>query len=201
MATKDISVCSFLTTADVSSQSFGLGGLRVQYPSPFNLSSDIPREKVTDHCKVDGKQKHDRSDGVSLLPHGGAESLARCCYNNNINNNSTDVTAFLLLVVWFGPKCTLVDQKMSLLPGTKDITPGDPMADYVNALKAWDRDAHDQYFVRFQDDPGPSQVMLAEEFYATDVDGVPGSCCLQSHVREGIFRDADMSRDDDFQES
>ena len=135
-----------------------------------------------------------------LLPHGGAESLARCCYNN-INNNSTDVTAFLLLVVWFGPKCTLVDQKMSLLPGTKDITPGDPMADYVNALKAWDRDAHDQYFVRFHDDPGPSQVMLAEEFYATDVDGVPGSCCLQSHVREGIFRDADMSRDDDFQES
>ena len=84
---------------------------------------------------------------------------------------------------------------------TKDITPGDPMADYVNALKAWDRDAHDQYFVRFQDDPGPSQVMLAEEFYPTDVDGVPGSCCLQSHVREGIFRDADMSRDDDFQES
>ena len=56
---------------------------------------------------------------------------------NNINNNSTDVTAFLLLVVWFGPKCTLVDQKMSLLPGTKDITPGDPMADYVNALKAY----------------------------------------------------------------
>ena len=43
--------------------------------------------------------------------------------------------------------------------------------------------------------------MLAEEFYATDVDGVPGSCCLQSYVREGIFRDADMSRDDDFQES
>ena len=43
--------------------------------------------------------------------------------------------------------------------------------------------------------------MLAEEFYATDVDGVPGSWCLQSHVREGIFRDADMSRDDDFQES
>ena len=84
---------------------------------------------------------------------------------------------------------------------TKDITPGDPMAGYVNALKAWDRNAHDQYFVRFQDDPGPSQVMLAEEFYATDVDGVPGSCCLQSHVREGIFRDADMSRDDDFQES
>ncbi|CAM9847896.1 unnamed protein product [Ascophyllum nodosum] len=28
----------------------------------------------------------------------------------------------------------------------------------------------------FKDDPGPSQVMLAEEFYATDVDGVPGSC-------------------------
>ena len=75
------------------------------------------------------------------------------------------------------------------------------MADYVNALKEWDRDVHDQYFVRFYDDPGPSQVMLAEEFYATDVDGVPGSWCLQSHVREGIFRDADMSRDDDFQES
>ena len=70
-----------------------------------------------------------------------------------------------------------------------------------NALKAWDRDVHDQYFVRFHDDPGPSQVMLAEEFYATDVDGVPGSWCLQSHVREGIFRDADTSRDDDFQES
>ena len=69
-----------------------------------------------------------------LLPHGGAESLARCCYNNNINNNnSTDVTAFLL-VVWFGPKSTLVDQKMSLLPGTKDITPDDPMANYVNAF-------------------------------------------------------------------
>ena len=90
---------------------------------------------------------------------------------------------------------------MSLLPSTKDITPGDPMADYVNALKAWDRDVHDRYFVRFHDDPGPSQVMLAEEFYATDVDGVPGSWCLQSHVREGVFRDADMSRDDDFQES
>ena len=67
MATKDISVCSFLTTAGVSSQSFGLGGLRVQYPSPFNLSSDIPREKVTDHCKVDGKQRHDHSDGVSFI--------------------------------------------------------------------------------------------------------------------------------------
>ena len=52
MATKDISVCSFLTTADVSSQSFGLGGLRVQYPSPFNLSSDIPREKVTCSYRV-----------------------------------------------------------------------------------------------------------------------------------------------------
>ena len=55
--------------------------------------------------------------------------------------------------------------------------------------------------MRFHDDPGPSQVMLAEEFYVTDVDGVPVSWCLQSHVREGIFRDADMSRDDDFQES
>ena len=69
-------------------------------------------------------------------------------------------------------------------------------------MKAWDRDVYDQHFVRFHDDPGPSQVVLAEEFYATDVDGVPGSCCLQSHdVREGIFRDADMSRDADFQES
>ena len=28
----------------------------------------------------------------------------------------------------------LVDQKMSLLPGTKDITPDDPMANYVNAF-------------------------------------------------------------------
>ena len=43
--------------------------------------------------------------------------------------------------------------------------------------------------------------MLAEELYTTDVDGVPGSWCLQSQVRKGIFRDADMSRDDDFQES
>ena len=66
---------------------------------------------------------------------------------------------------------------MSLLPSTQDSTPGDPMADYVNALKAWDRDTHDQYFVRFHDNPGPSKVMLAEEFYATDVDGVPGSWC------------------------
>ena len=72
---------------------------------------------------------------------------------------------------------------MSLLPSTKDIMPGDPMADYVNALKAWDRDAHEQYFVRFHEDPGLSQVMLAEEFYTTDVDGVPGSWCLQSHTR------------------
>ena len=68
-------------------------------------------------------------------------------------------------------------------------------------MKAWDRDVYDQYFVRFHDDPGPSQAMLVEEFYTTDVDGVPGSWCLQSHVREGIFRDADMSCDDDFQES
>ena len=52
----------------------------------------------------------------------------------------------------------------------------------------------DQYFVQFHDNPGLSQVMLVEEFYTTDVDGVPGSWCLQSHVREGIFRDADMSR-------
>ena len=72
---------------------------------------------------------------------------------------------------------------------------------WLGQVKAWDRDVCDQYFVRFHDDPGPSQIMLAEEFYATDVDGVPGSCCLQSHVREGIFRDADRSRDDDFQES
>ena len=90
---------------------------------------------------------------------------------------------------------------MSLLPSTKDITPGDPMADYVNALKAWDRDAHVQYFVRFHEDPGLSQVMLAEEFYTTDVDGVPGSWCLQSHIRDGIIRDTDMSCDADFQES
>ena len=69
-------------------------------------------------------------------------------------------------------------------------------------MKAWDRDVYDQhFFVRFHDDSGPSQVMLAEEFYTTDVNGVPGSWCLQSHVREGIFCDADMSRDDDFEES
>ena len=178
----------------------------MRHPSPFNLSSDIPREKVTDHCKMDAKQRHDRSDGVSfIIPWWGRISCAWAWYcfgDSKITRTlQIDVTAFLLVVGWFGPKCTLVDQKMSLLPGTKDITPGDPLADYVNALKAWDRDAHDQYFVRFHDDPGPSQVMLAEEFYATDVDGVPGSCCLQSHVREGIFRDADMSRDDDFQES
>ena len=43
--------------------------------------------------------------------------------------------------------------------------------------------------------------MLAEEFYTTDVDGLPRFWCLQSHAREGIFGDADMSRDDDFQES
>ena len=91
---------------------------------------------------------------------------------------------------------------MSLLPSTKDITAGDPMADYVNVFKAWDKDVHDQYFVRFHDDPGLSQVMLAEEFYTTDVDGVPGSWCLQSHIRDGIFRDTDMlSRDAGFQES
>ena len=53
-------------------------------------------------------------------------------------------------------------------------------------MKAWDRDVYDQYFVRFHDDPGPSQVMLAEVFYTTDVDDVPGSCCLQYHVGEGI---------------
>ena len=36
-------------------------------------------------------------------------------------------------------------------------------------MKAWDRDVYDQHFVRFHDDPGPSQVMLAKEFYTTDV--------------------------------
>ena len=60
---------------------FGLGGLRVQYPSPFNLSSDIPREKVTDHCKVNGKQRHDRSDGVSFItPWWGRISCAWAWY-------------------------------------------------------------------------------------------------------------------------
>ena len=68
-------------------------------------------------------------------------------------------------------------------------------------MKVWDRDVYDQYFVRFHDDPGPSQVMLTEDFYTNNVYGVPGSWCLQSPVRECIFRDADMSRDDDFQES
>ena len=43
------------------------------------------------------------------------------------------MTAFLL-VGRFEPKCTLVDQKMSLLPSMKDITPDDPMANYVNAF-------------------------------------------------------------------
>ena len=47
-------------------------------------------------------------------------------------------------------------------------------------MKASDRDVYDQYFMRFHDDSGPSQVMLAEEFYTTDVDGVPGSWCLLS---------------------
>ena len=28
----------------------------------------------------------------------------------------------------------MVNQKMSLLPNTKDITPDDPMANYVNAF-------------------------------------------------------------------
>ena len=68
-------------------------------------------------------------------------------------------------------------------------------------MKAWDRDVYDQYFMRFHDDPGPSQVTLAEAFCTTDVDVASGSWCLQSHVRERIFRDSDMSRDDDFQES
>ena len=36
-------------------------------------------------------------------------------------------------------------------------------------MKAWDRDVYYQYFVRFQDDPGPLQIMLAEEFYATEL--------------------------------
>ena len=73
---------------------------------------------------------------------------------------------------------------------------------WFEQVKAWDRNVDERYFVRFHDDPGPSQVMLAEEFYTTDVDGVPGSSCLQSYyVGEGIFRDADMSHDDDFQES
>ena len=64
---------------------------------------------------------------------------------------------------------------------------GGPWRRRFGQVKAWDRDVYDQYFVRFHDDPGPSQVMLAEEFYTTDVDGVPGSWCLQSHVREDIF--------------
>ena len=63
------------------------------------------------------------------------------------------------------------------------------------------RDVYGRYFVRFHDNPEPSQVMLAEEFSTSDADCVPGSWCLQSHVREGIFRDVDMSREDDFQES
>ena len=67
---------------------------------------------------------------------------------------------------------------------------------WLGLVKAWDKDVYDQYFMRFNDEPGSSQVMLAEKFYTTAVDGVPGSWCLQSHVREGIFRDADMSRDD-----
>ena len=46
---------------------------------------------------------------------------------------------------------------------------------WLGQVKAWDRDIYDQYFVRFHDDPGLSQVMLVEEFYTTDVDGVPGS--------------------------
>ena len=46
---------------------------------------------------------------------------------------------------------------------------------WLGQVKAWDRDVNDQYFVRFHDDLGPSQVTLAKEFYNTDVDGVPGS--------------------------
>ena len=55
----------------------------MQYPSPLNLSSDIPREKVTDHCKMDVKQRHDRSDGVSFItPRWGRISCAWvwCCF-------------------------------------------------------------------------------------------------------------------------
>ena len=68
-------------------------------------------------------------------------------------------------------------------------------------MKAWDRDVYDHYFVRFHDDTGPSQVVLVEEFYTTDVGDVSGFWCLQPHVREGISRDTGMPRDDDFQES
>ena len=47
----------------------------MRHPSPFNLSSDIPREKVTDHCKMDGGTTV-LTESL-LLSHGGAESLAR----------------------------------------------------------------------------------------------------------------------------
>ena len=58
----------------------------MQYPSPFNLSSDIPREKVTDHCKMDVKQRHDRSDRVSFItPWWGRISCAWawCCFGDS----------------------------------------------------------------------------------------------------------------------
>ena len=45
---------------------------------------------------------------------------------------------------------------------------------WLGQVKAWDRCVHGQYFERFHHDPGPSQVMLAEELYTTDVDDVPG---------------------------
>ena len=62
-------------------------------------------------------------------------------------------------------------------------------------MNAWDRDVYDQYFVRFHDDPGPSQqVMLAEEFYTTDVDGVPGSWCLYNLMYRKVFSAMPISR-------
>ena len=39
---------------------------------------------------------------------------------------------------------------------------------WLGQVKPWNRDVYDQYFVRFHDDPEPSQVMLAEAFYTTD---------------------------------
>ena len=58
----------------------------MQHPLPFNLSSDIPRGKVTDHCKMDVKQRHDLSDGVSFItPWWGRISCAWawCCFCNS----------------------------------------------------------------------------------------------------------------------
>ena len=43
--------------------------------------------------------------------------------------------------------------------------------------------------------------MLAEDYYTTDVDGAPGSWRLQTHARDRVFRDSDMSRADDHQVS